>query len=408
MSARTTTALVATGAAALAAALVTATAVAYTTSGSGTPALERPLRHLAEGDWIPAERSALTLAQDRHAPVQRAWLVVASARQQLGDHKGAISAYERFLADCHSQREREFVARQVERCRKALQRPAAFRPPSQWLTRREREQLAEVTEDVYTESSEHFIIRARNPHLPKLLAEQAEQALERICTVILPDQEYPHCVDIHVWPDRKSYLAEASDSPEWSGASFRYSVRDGVAIRRIDLTQLDEDGHFAEIMLDRILPHEMTHLVSREFFGDSACPLFLDEGLAMLAEYKTDPQRLVVAGAALAGDERIDLGQLFALSRYTVSDPAIFYAEAYSLTRYLHGRMSTEQFRHFLEAIKDGCTVGDAIQRGLFVPGRSDFVADLAEAWRDHAVTDAKILRALQAAPEQLTLDDAR
>jgi hypothetical protein len=335
------------------------------------------------------------LAERGERPVQRAWLIVAAARQRRGRHRGAIDAYREFLGACAAADEREYVLRQIDRCAAALRPRVRRRPPSEWLSAEEKADLAEVEDDFFTETSRHFIIRAKNEELPKLLAREAERSLQRICTVILRGQAYPHVVDLTVWADRKEYLANASDSPEWAGGSFTYAQRDGAVTRRIDLTQCDAAGAFDTEMLDRVLPHEMCHLVVKEYFGDAACPLFLNEGLAMMAEHVGDPRRAVLAGAALAGEKGIPLADLFVAHRADLAAPRIFYAEAFSFTGYLHARLTARQFRDVLEHIKDGCAVADAIQRALYAPPRDDFLARLAAAWTDHAITDAQFLRAL-------------
>jgi len=385
----------------VAAAGLCAAAAVTTFEPRGAPDLHDALRDLTAGRHRGAEQIASSLAARKADASPRAWLVVAAARQRQQRHADAADAYRRFLVACHNEHERRYVMRQILACRSAVRPAPRLQPPSRWLTAAEKTELAKVEEEFFTESSEHFIIRAKNKRLPKLLVAQSEQVLRRICNVVLRGQEFPHSVDIHVWPDRDAYLAHAADSPEWSGGSFHSSVRDGVVNRRIDLTQRDAEGRFADIMLDRVLPHEMCHLVIQEYFGDSICPLFLNEGLAMMAEYDPDPQRIVLAGAALTGGSRISLEDLFARSRDDLRDPAVFYAESYSLLSFLHARTGPEQFRRFLGHVKEGCTAADALQRALYSPDDPAFTRKLAAAWEDHAITDAKILRALSEQPER-------
>ena len=373
-------------------------AVAVTMSArTAGDATHEALSHLSAGRFAEAERAATHLATRDSAPVNRAWLIVASARQRQGKHAEAVEAYQRFLRSCDSLKERQYVLRQIRTCRAAARPAPAPTVPSKQLTEEQKTQLARVEDEFFTESSDNFLVRAKNKLLPKILARQAQIDLARICKVIMGGQEYPHSVSITVWPNREQYLANAEDAPEWSGGNFRFSVVDGIVTRHIDLTQLDAEGRFDTVMLDRVLPHEMSHLVLKEHFGDAACPVFLNEGLAMLAESLPDPQRVILAGAALAGDSAIPLSDLLARDRRNDGKQGLFYAESYSLVSFLHGKMTPNQFRSFLTNVKAGCTVTDAIQRALCTPLDKDFPAKLAIAWQRHAITDAQYTRALGA-----------
>jgi hypothetical protein len=213
--------------------------------------------------------------------------------------------------------------------------------------------------------------------------------------MILGGRDDPHYVEINVWADQDDYIAHADDAPEWAGGNFSVQSRHGVTTRRIDLTQRDARGRFAVIMLDRVLPHEMCHLVVHEYFGDAACPLFLNEGLAMLAECEVDNQRVIVAGTTLAGGEPLSLRDLFARERHNMGEPGTFYAASFSFVEFLHSRMTEDQFTEFLAHVKDGCFVCDAIQRALCSPDTPTFPTDLESAWQSHAILQAQITRAL-------------
>jgi hypothetical protein len=331
-------------------------------------------------------------------------MVVGAARQGQRQHASAMRAYRMFLATCASSDVREYALTAIHACQ-AASNPESARPqaPSKRLSEADRKALAAVEHEVVTESTPHFVVRARNARLAKLLAAEAETSLERICRVILAGQEYPHGVDIYVWTDRKDYLAHAADAPEWSGGSFAIRVRDGVVSRRIDLTQRDEQGRFAVIMFDRVLPHELCHLVVKEFFGDAACPLFLNEGLAMLAESEPDAERLVLAGAALASKVKIALEDLLIRQRDNMGEPPVFYSESFSFIQFLRERMTERQFHEFLDHLKGGCPVADALQRALYVPPDESFTNALTGAWEDHAIQQSQVIRALQGRYELLS-----
>ncbi len=366
--------------------------------------IQSALERLEKGRYRQAEQLALDLAVGREgvSPNNRAWLIAAAARRRSGRYEQARQAYKMYLASCTSAELRDYALRQMEACRGEPEQPgpAPARSPDEELTKQHCKRLAETDLHLHTEYSEHFVIYAKNAELAELVSKKAEEALKRICRVILAGQEYPHTVDIYVWANREEYLQHAQDAPEWSGGNFSLRVGQDSTVRRIDLTQKNEKGEFDTIMLDRVLPHEMCHLVLREYFGDSPCPLFLDEGLAMMAENEIDNERLVLAGTVLGGEDAIPLKRLASIARPDMVDPSVFYAESLSFVEYLHNKLTQKQFHQFIRHVRSGCTVTDAIQRALYLPQKEQFPVALAAAWKEHAVTNAQYLRALYAAAE--------
>lgn len=357
-------------------------------------AIQQALEHLRRGQYIEAERLAVAAASEEDA-AGRAWIVAAESLARRGRHAAAVQAYKRFLAACDRTGTREYVVAQIGTCQ-ATTRPAKpVGAPSKHLSQADKRALAKVDKEIHTHSSEHFVVRAKNAKLAELLAGEAELALSRICSMILP-QDYPHSADIYVWADHSDYLANAAEAPEWSGGSFTIATHDGVVTRRIDLTQLDDKGGFSTVMLDRVLPHEMCHLVIKEYFGDAACPLFLNEGLAMLAESELENRRLIIAGSALATSRKIELQKLLVTARGDMGHKGIFYAEALSFTEFLHSRLGTRRFKALLKNVKEGCTVSDALQRVLYVPYDRHFLDSLEVAWETHAIRQSQFLRALE------------
>jgi hypothetical protein len=359
------------------------------------PPLHRALNLLQSGQARRAEQIALP--GTKQPDPGRAWLVVASARQQAGRFDQAAAAWAAHLQAEPDGSFAEHARRQLQLCRDSSRSP--FRQaqrPSRQLTAQQRKALAVVDDRVHVETSERFVVRARNARLAKLMVDQAEKSLDRICNEILNGVEFNHSVDVYVWTDRKEYLENASDSPDWSGGSYTIQpTRDGELSRRIDLTQCDESGKLNLKMLDRILPHELAHVVLRDVFGDSRCPLVIHEGLAMLAEYQIDNERIRLAGTALAGRKRIGLTDLLAVQWPDVKNPDLFYAEAFSLVEFVYTRLTRSQRRQLLKHMKAGSTFTDALQRVLCVAQDEAFTQRLERAWEEHAVAQAQFLKAL-------------
>jgi len=362
-----------------------------------TKGLHQALESLRKSDFSLAEQQARELALQGNVAAPRSWLVVAAARTQQGRYASAVRAYRTYLATCPSGESRRFVLDQIDECTQAMKAPSPVKTPSQKLSEDVLAALSSISDQTATESSEHFVVHSRNAKLSRLLVVQCESSLKGICQNILGGADFPHSVNVYVWTDSKEYLSHAQNAPDWSGGNFSISSAGGIVTRRIDLTQLDKDGKLATVMIDRILPHELCHVVSREYFGDAPCPLFLDEGLAMMSESSIDGDRMVLAGSVLAGKQKISLDGLFTRNRDSMESVDAFYAESLSFTEFLRGKLSERQFKDFLENVKSGCTVGDAIQRALYVSQDDEaFIPQLSVAWEDHAIRQGQVIRALR------------
>ncbi len=384
------------------AAVVAAAALTAGAAGLLWPAegLQDALDALAVGNLARAERIAGDLVRRDPDAAARAWVIVATASHRAGRYDRAEDAYRQFLAICDDPDQQAYAAEQIAACRRLAQPPQAL-PPGARLTGAQRAKLAVVDNRRHAESTEHFIVRANNAALARLVADQAENALERICESILGGQAYPHSVRIDIWATVAEFRRHATSAREWAGGSF--SLRRGAGgrtVRRIDLTQLDDAGRFDVRMLDRVLPHEMCHLVLAEFFGDASCPTALSEGLAMLAEASADNGRIALAGAAMANGQKISLADMLTMDRCGEKQAPVFYAEAFSLADYLRSRMTRRQFAEMLGHLKAGCPLDEAIQRAMYVPPRSGFLDQLARAWEAEAIRQSQFLRALDEGPE--------
>jgi len=383
--------------------VISAVALAASASGAvqrlGFDAIgktQEALDHLAQGRYEQAEQAAQDVLSHRHPLSGRAWLIVATARQRAGNFAQAEEAFTACLSETTHDADRAFALEQIKVCRQSRTGDAAAQPPSARLTRLQRVELARTQPVKAVESSAHFVVHSYNAALSKLVAAEAETALTRIGELLTSGREYPNTVEIHIWPTRKDFEANAVDAPEWAGGSYSLTTRDGLTTRRIDLTQTTSDGQFSTEMLDRVLPHELCHLVTRESFGDAPCPLFLNEGLAMLAEALPDNGRILLAGTALAGKGKLSLHEVLLTQRHTLTDVDIFYAESYSLVAFLQSRLSERQFMELIESIKLGCSFRDALHRAVGTPQDDKFLPAVAAAWEAHAIEQAQYLRAVR------------
>ncbi len=146
---------------------------------------------------------------------------------------------------------------------------------------------------------------------------------------------------IYLYATAKEYYY-ATGEPEWSGACANLRERTiKTFVRR-------------EKFLDTILPHEMAHLIFREFVGFKVMlPLWLDEGVASLMENKQRSQYLFLARALLKSRIFIPLPKLTRIVKEGLVMPGVFYAESASVVEFLLQKYGKEKFVDYCRKLRD-------------------------------------------------------
>ena len=133
---------------------------------------------------------------------------------------------------------------------------------------------------------------------------------------------------------------------------------------------------------DSTLPHELGHIIFREFVGyKSKIPLWMDEGVAMYQEKarRWGVNKLVTK--ALADGKFIPLKDLSHITLNDNTDPAtveLFYTEAASIVYYMITELGDYRFVNFCRQLKEGSRMDDAIHRAY---ARFENMDDLNNAW---------------------------
>jgi hypothetical protein len=184
----------------------------------------------------------------------------------------------------------------------------------------------------------------------------------------------PRC-ELYLYPDGKA-LAQATQQPESSpGFSTMTSNGSEVVARRVNL-RADHPN-----LLAAILPHEVTHVVLADLFTAVQIPRWADEGIAVMAEPRSE-QRLRWQEL----QQPLETGRIFALDKLVAMDYpnpkdwSLYYAQSVSLTRFLVESGPPERFISF---------VLDSLQRGT-EPALKDAYqingfAQLQERWIAYA-----------------------
>ena len=140
--------------------------------------------------------------------------------------------------------------------------------------------LPGLTQDIFKElKGEHFIVNYYPGHIS--FAQKVLTHAEQYYVTIANDLGYSRYskfwlwnnrVTIYIYPDHASYL-KAAHMPSWSNGMADYK-------NKIIKSYFRGKG-----FLISILPHEITHLIFRDFVGFTGkIPLWLDEGLAQWEE----------------------------------------------------------------------------------------------------------------------------
>ena len=144
--------------------------------------------------------------------------------------------------------------------------------------------------------------------------------------------------------------------------------------------------------LTGILPHEMTHLMLREYMGEeSQAPLWFHEGTAQMQE---DEQRVAFQYEArvLARAGRLsrlkDLSKLDVRKSHDHSRARRFYVEAVSLSSFLLNRYGEERYGILCRRFRKGDTLEQALK--FTYPHTISTLEKLEEGWIEYLLENSK------------------
>jgi hypothetical protein len=133
---------------------------------------------------------------------------------------------------------------------------------------------------------------------------------------------------------------------------------------------------------DSILPHELGHIIFREYVGfASDIPLWFEEGIAM---YQEKAKRW---GADADVKEAINNGQFVPLQELQTmrlthetdkETVMLFYIEAASAVHYLISELGKFKFSLFCQNLKKGSSFNQALEKSYY---RFTNIEDLNKAW---------------------------
>lgn len=230
-------------------------------------------------------------------------------------------------------------------------------------------------EEWHSAKSSHFILYYKNVPVGFMnnVLDKAEEYYNRIADDLGFTRYnfwlWDNRAKIYIYKDAQDYKLHTG-LPHWS--SGYASVKE----KTIKTYPLDSG------FLDRLLPHELGHIIFREFVGfdNRNIPLWLDEGVAT---YQEGMKRLAArkyVRKAIENNTFVPLDELGKVNLTSLNDTEavnIFYLESVCLVDYLIVEFGKDNFVNFCRALRDGKTFDEALDKAY--PFRN--LKELNDGW---------------------------
>lgn len=243
-----------------------------------------------------------------------------------------------------------------------------------------------LTEETWREEKgEHFIImyplKVERPWARKVLNE-AERDYDRIADKI----GYTRYKDFWTWEDRVQILiyadhqafVEKTGRPQWAEG---FTPRDlNLFENRVIVTYKQETG-----FLNGVLPHEITHLILRDFVGsDKQIPVWFDEGVAQLQEDKKQFQADLAMRLLVRQKQYFSVNKLFQfdVQQADAQKVGLFYLQSVSIVDFLIKRYGSSRFGDFCKNLRDGYEFEEALRKAY--TNMIDSISQLEDKWVDY------------------------
>jgi len=175
---------------------------------------------------------------------------------------------------------------------------------------------------------------------------------------------------IYIYPDQSSFQTE-TNQPSWSGGCASY-------YEKKIWTYPHAAGFF-----DSILPHELGHIIFREFvgFGDSI-PLWFEEGVASYQEKSKRYAAKNMVKDLLSKNQLLSIEQLSLIKNadniMDKDSAEVFYAEAVSIIYFLIHRHGNYRFAKLCKSLKENISFEKALKKTYY---NIKNIQDLQKEW---------------------------
>ncbi|MFH1045537.1 MAG: hypothetical protein V1727_01050 [Candidatus Omnitrophota bacterium] len=237
---------------------------------------------------------------------------------------------------------------------------------------------AEVWEEL---KGEHFLAYyQRNKGFAKEVLEKAEEYYKQIALDLGYARSHNFWswdsrVKIYLFPDNKSYLTyiKSLGYPEWAVGMADYSHKEIISF------------NLSNGFLDTVLPHEITHLMFRDYVGGNNIPLWIDEGVAQWSEKGRRAQVRQEIKKQLAHHSPIPMDRMMSLNIGQVDNDFIvelYYVQAVSMIDFLISRFGADKFIYLCRQLRDGKEFEEALR--FAYPNNLRDPDDLQLQWTDY------------------------
>jgi len=176
---------------------------------------------------------------------------------------------------------------------------------------------------------------------------------------------------IYIYGDKESFR-KATNKPEWSGGCANYENK-----------EIKTYPHAAGFF-DSLLPHELGHIIFREFVGTGRnVPLWLDEGVASYQEKskryaaKAMVKESMRKKTLLSMEELVSFGRATALTdQETIKS---FYAQSVSIIYFIINKYGKNMFIRLCRNLKKNMSLDRALKDASFSKFRD--TQELYDAW---------------------------
>ncbi|MCP4650254.1 MAG: hypothetical protein GY853_09285 [PVC group bacterium] len=244
---------------------------------------------------------------------------------------------------------------------------------------------------------DHFIVYYKSGEY-KNFAREVSRKAEKYYNSIADDLGYVRYSGFWKWDDRvKIYIHSDHDSyvedsgrPSWSRGMADYNRKEIISYA------------WSEGFVDQLLPHELAHLIFRDFVGfKGEVPLWLDEGVAQWEEHQQRQERKLMIKQLAQNGRLIPLEDMMRMDIRQVSQGqkvklrflggknvqivdgsdlvAAYYLQAFSLVGFLVERYYAEDFVIFCRQLRDGASIARALSHTY--PTKMSTLADFEEKW---------------------------
>ncbi|MFH1640974.1 MAG: peptidase MA family metallohydrolase [Candidatus Omnitrophota bacterium] len=235
------------------------------------------------------------------------------------------------------------------------------------------------TDNWLNTKSTHLIVYYKNA--PESFIRQLTEKAEGYYNSIASDLGFIR-YDFWLWDQRaKIYVYDDAGSYQIASGQPVWSVGCAIAKQKMIYTFTGAAGFF-----DAVLPHELGHIIFREFVGfdNYAVPIWLDEGAA---SYN---QKIKYALSDKMVRESIATGDFIGIQQLSGFNPqlmdgqqvGLFYMEAVSIIDFLIRRFGRENFALFCQNLRDKKDLKTAL---AYVYSLGS-IQELEQVWKNYLI----------------------